>query len=75
VSEHPPTQTRADDLDIGAFELIEARRLFEGEAAALAAALITDEQLHEIETLLGEMVSENARKQHERWRIGAFISP
>jgi GntR family transcriptional regulator, hexuronate regulon transcriptional repressor len=65
VSEHPPADPDAHDLDIGAFELTEARRLFEGEAAALAAAIITDEQLQEIETLLEEMVSENARKQNE----------
>jgi GntR family hexuronate regulon transcriptional repressor len=65
VSEHPPKHAGADDLDIGAFELIEARRLFEGEAAALAAAIITDEQLQEIETILGEMVNENARKHYE----------
>jgi GntR family hexuronate regulon transcriptional repressor len=66
VSDHPPPpHAAADDLDIGAFELIEARRLFEGEAAALAAALITDEQLQEIEAILAEMVSENARKQYE----------
>jgi GntR family transcriptional regulator, hexuronate regulon transcriptional repressor len=65
VSEHPPTDPEADDLDIGAFELTEARRLFEGEAAALAAAIITDEQLQEIEAILADMLSENARKQNE----------
>src|SRR3954468_24509935 len=31
------------DLDIGAFDQAEARRLFEGEVAALAATLITDD--------------------------------
>jgi GntR family transcriptional regulator, hexuronate regulon transcriptional repressor len=72
VSDHPPTQARADDLDIGAFELIEARRLFEGEAAALAAAMITDEQLREIEAILAEMVNENARKQNEELADRSF---
>jgi GntR family transcriptional regulator, hexuronate regulon transcriptional repressor len=48
---------------IGAFELTEARRLFEGEAAALAATTITDEQLQELEAIITEMVDENARKQ------------
>src|SRR5215471_13795804 len=33
------------ELDIGAFDQAEARRLFEGEVAALAATLITDEEL------------------------------
>ena len=64
VTEHPPTQMGADDLDIGAFELTEARRrLFEGEAAALAATTITDEQLEELEAIVADMVKENTRKQ------------
>ena len=63
VTEHPPSQMGADDLDIGAFELTEARRLFEGEAAALAATTITDEQLDELDAIVAEMVKENSRKQ------------
>ena len=63
VTDHPPAQIGADDLDIGAFELTEARRLFEAEAAALAATIITEEQLREIEEILGDMIKENARKQ------------
>src|SRR5271154_1777519 len=63
ITEHPPAQIGADDLDIGAFELTEARRLFEGEAAALAATTITDEELEELEAIIAEMVDENARKQ------------
>ena len=63
ITEHPPAQIGADDLDIGAFELTEARRLFEGEAAALAATTITDEQLAELETIIADMVKENHRKQ------------
>jgi GntR family transcriptional repressor for pyruvate dehydrogenase complex len=63
ITEHPPAQIGADDLDIGAFELTEARRLFEGEAAALAATSITAEQLEEIEAILADMIKENARKQ------------
>ena len=63
ITDHPPVQMGADDLDIGAFELTEARRLFEGEAAALAATIITDEQLDEIEAIIADMVKENNRKQ------------
>jgi GntR family hexuronate regulon transcriptional repressor len=48
------------DLDIGAFELTEARRLFEGEAAALAATTITDVELEELESILADMIGENA---------------
>ncbi|WP_309630178.1 FadR/GntR family transcriptional regulator [Brevundimonas sp.] len=49
----------APELDIGAFELTEARRLFEGEACALAASAITDAELAELEVILGEMEGEN----------------
>lgn len=63
ITAHPPAQMGADDLDIGAFELTEARRLFEGEAAALAATTITAEQLAELETIIADMIKENNRKQ------------
>src|ERR1700692_354573 len=63
VTDQPPAQIGAEDLDIGAFELTEARRLFEAEAAALAATIITEEQLQEIEAILDDMVKENARKE------------
>ena len=49
----------APELDIGAFELTEARRLFEGEACALAASAITDEEIAELEVVLKQMVGEN----------------
>jgi GntR family transcriptional repressor for pyruvate dehydrogenase complex len=63
VTDQPPAQVGPGDLDIGAFELTEARRLFEGEAAALAATSITDEELEDMEAIITEMVDENARKQ------------
>lgn len=47
--------------DIGPFEILEARLIFEGEAASLAARNITDEELEELEKALHEMVDENAR--------------
>jgi GntR family hexuronate regulon transcriptional repressor len=53
IQESPTAAPRAeDDLDIGPFEVSEARRLFEGESAALAAAIITDEELAALEKLL-----------------------
>lgn len=45
--------------DIGPFELLEARRGIEGEAAALAAQRITDEEIADLETLVAEMEHEN----------------
>ncbi len=50
------------DLEIGAFELIEARRLFEGEIAALSATLISEEQLSELQSLLDQMGDKDQAK-------------
>jgi len=47
------------DPSITAFELTEARALIEGEAAALAAMMISDEELQELETTLHEMADES----------------
>lgn len=46
-------------FNITAFELTEARLLFEGESAALAAMQISDEELAEIEGLVREIAREN----------------
>jgi DNA-binding FadR family transcriptional regulator len=58
------TGQREDALnfDVGAFDLTEARILFEGEAVALAAVSITDEQLDEIDALLVEMAAEDSNE-------------
>jgi GntR family transcriptional repressor for pyruvate dehydrogenase complex len=58
VAETLPPGADDTELDIGPFELIEARRLFEGESAALAATTITEEELETLEALIVEM-SEN----------------
>jgi len=65
VTDKLPALEGGGDLDIGAFELTEARRLFEGEAAALAATTISDERLEELQRIVAEMVDENARKQQD----------
>lgn len=59
VVDHPPAEPSTTELDIGAFELTEARRLFEGEAAALAAVSITDDELVALEALIVAMEREN----------------
>jgi len=46
-------------FNITAFELTEARLIFEGEAAALAATQITDKELVEIERLVAAIAQEN----------------
>jgi GntR family hexuronate regulon transcriptional repressor len=58
VTEAPP-RGPAPELDIGAFELTEARRLIEGESCALAATTITDEELADLAAILDDMVEEN----------------
>ncbi|UAJ09035.1 FadR/GntR family transcriptional regulator [Polymorphobacter megasporae] len=48
-------------FNITAFELTEARLLFEGESAALAATQITDAEIAELEALVDEIADENRR--------------
>ena len=50
------------NFDVGAFDLTEARILFEGEAVALAAVSISDEQLDELDALLVEMASDDSNE-------------
>lgn len=59
VVDHPPSEAPTTELDIGAFELTEARRLFEGEAAALAAVSVTDNDLAALDALIIAMEREN----------------
>jgi GntR family transcriptional repressor for pyruvate dehydrogenase complex len=58
LCEAPARQERHPGFNITAFELTEARLLFEGEAAALAATQITEE-LAELEALVEEIEREN----------------
>lgn len=48
------------DANIGPFELTQARAIFEGEAAALAALMINDAELAELEETLNLMDQENS---------------
>lgn len=54
-----PGEADIPGFDFSAFEITEARLLIEGEAAALAATQITDEDLEEIEALVNEIAKEN----------------
>lgn len=47
------------DFNVTGFELTEARLLFEGEAAALAATQITDAELDELDALVEQIAAEN----------------
>ncbi len=57
-----PGADDAPGFNITAFELTEARLLFEGEAAAAAAQHITEEELDNLDRLLEEISVENARE-------------
>jgi DNA-binding FadR family transcriptional regulator len=59
VRRQPEARDRPD-FGISAFELTEARLLFEGEAAALAATHITDEELAELSQLVDQIRREQA---------------
>ncbi len=50
-----PPPAPEPDLDIGAFELTEARKLIEGEAAALATKTITEDEVASLYALLDDM--------------------
>ena len=47
--DHGSAKEEALELDVGAFDVTEARVLFEGEAAALAAQSITEQQIAELD--------------------------
>jgi GntR family hexuronate regulon transcriptional repressor len=66
VIETPSSDASEEALDIGPFEVTEARRLFEGEAAALAAAIITDEELAKLEALLERLEANSTTEVGER---------
>ncbi|MEG3147061.1 FadR/GntR family transcriptional regulator [Sphingomonas sp. RT2P30] len=59
VVDNPQLDAPTIGLDIGAFELTEARRLFEAEAAALAAVSIDDAEIAALEALIVDMEREN----------------
>lgn len=56
-----PGQGEEPGFAITAFELTEARLLFEGEAAALAALHITDAQIARLDGLVAAIATENLR--------------
>jgi GntR family transcriptional regulator, hexuronate regulon transcriptional repressor len=66
VKAAPQISEEASERDVSALELIEARRLFEGEACALAATIINDEQLVVLEQLLTDMARDVAAEDLER---------
>lgn len=66
VVEATPSDANSNEQDIGPFEVTEARRLFEGEAAALAAAIITDAEIAKLESLLAILGANTSSEVGER---------
>ena len=54
-----PGKADIPGFDLSAFEITEARLLFEGDAAALAATEATDEEIAEISALVDKIAEEN----------------
>lgn len=54
-------QPELDDNGVGPFEILEIRSILESEACALAATRITDDQIQELNTLLGAMEEEQKK--------------
>ncbi len=59
VTDAPRPEVSAPELEVSAFELIEARRLIEGDACALAATTMTDEMFEELTGILHDMAEEH----------------
>ena len=58
-----PGSSESPGFHVTGFELTEARLVIEGEAAALAAAQITDAELDELDALVREIASDNLRDE------------
>lgn len=59
-------------LDVGPFDILEARALFEGSAAELAATRITDEELAKLEEAIEAMELENQTEPGHEEADGHF---
>jgi DNA-binding FadR family transcriptional regulator len=66
VNAAPQNPEDTTESEVSALELTEARRLFEGEACALAAAIIRDEQLALLDRLATDMAGNGAPEEIER---------
>jgi GntR family transcriptional regulator, hexuronate regulon transcriptional repressor len=69
VKAAPQIAEDAVERDVSALELAEARRLFEGEACALAAAIITEEQVARLDSLIAEMTRETVAEVFEKHEL------
>ena len=66
VNVSAPVAEDAADLEVSALEWTEARRLFEGEACALSAAIASEEQLTRLDRLVDAMAGDVGDAQIEQ---------
>lgn len=77
VRSQTPRTGKAAMLGVGPFELCEARRAIEGEASALAAVRITDEECAALGDILAEMEAagdDYVRAEHADWLFHTTIA-
>ncbi|MFC0205798.1 FadR/GntR family transcriptional regulator [Novosphingobium soli] len=67
-----PGESDAPRFSVSPFELLEARLVFEGEAAALAAVQITDDEIAQLEDLVAAIQSQNESQKAEENADMAF---
>jgi GntR family transcriptional regulator, hexuronate regulon transcriptional repressor len=66
VTSRAKPEEDATEAEVSALELTEARRLFEGEACALAAAAVSDEQVAGLERIARDLANLAATEDGER---------
>src|SRR5258708_9027023 len=74
VKAAPQIAEDAAERDVSALELAEARRLFEGEACALAAAIITEEQVALVEGVVAGMTRDIAAEEFVKHELGFHLT-
>lgn len=77
IRSQTPRWGKAAMLGVGPFELLEARRAIEGEACALAAPRITDEECAILAGVLEDMAaagSDHARAEKADWQFHVTIA-
>ncbi len=72
VTQALPTEASNAGPNVSAFELLEARSLVEGEAAALAAAVLTDADIAALEEILLQMERENETETGDEYADRLF---
>lgn len=74
VTSNSASNLNTGDLDIGLFEILEARLLFESEAAAIAARVITEDEVQALQDTLQSMNTEPEQVSEHEDRFHLLIA-